>query len=46
MTYLVSSKDREGTKRARTFQSVADAIEFATAFPGLVRIQDLASREN
>ena len=46
MTYLVSSKDREGTKRARTFQSVADAVEFATSFPGLVRIQDLASREN
>ena len=46
MTYLVSTKDREGTKRARTFQGISDAVEFASAFPGLVRIQDLTSREN
>ena len=46
MTYLVSSKDREGIKRARTYQTFADAVEFATSFPGLARIQDLGSGQS
>jgi hypothetical protein len=46
MTYLVATKAADGSKSARTFQEVREAVEFARASSGLVRIQDLVSREN
>jgi len=45
MTYLVATKPAEGTKRARTFQEIQDALDYASTTPGLVRIEYLDSRE-
>lgn len=45
MTYLVATKPTDGTKRARTFQEIQDALDYARATPGLVRIEYLDSHE-
>jgi hypothetical protein len=45
MTYLVATKPTDGTKRARTFQGIQDALDYARTTPGLVRIEYLDSRE-